>query len=598
MNKKLSKLLAAVFAACLLTTATPVATVTAGAATSTSQSASTEKTMYATKTDYTYNKKGSRMVKSTKVNKGDALKVKSEYGKYYLLTNGKYILKTSVSTKRTTWTETKLSKAATKYVVGSAKVVDKPISSGKKQKTLSNGTKITVVAKTNSGYFKLKDGGYIKQSAVTSTKPVSAADIKAVAPSAAAKKAGSGITLSKSEGKVFNIYCWNEEFKTYFESYYTVPKGVKVNWIINPNIDGVYQYKLDEALRNQKTAGADEKVDLFLVEPDYMDKYVDSEYTMDVSKIGVKPYTTEYAYTYQAATDDKGKLKGVSYCPSPSAIIYRRSIAEDVLGTSDPDKVQKMLSTWDKFNDVAKQAKDKGYYMTASYETTYRAFSQNKSYPWVDSKNKLVLDSHIKDWMNQTETFLKNGYTTYSGIWGDEAASHATENGKAMCFYGAAWYYNYTMSYYDFTGSTVGDWAICQGPEASYWGGTWLLAAAGSDNPEMIADVMNAFTANEKICSKLVENEGILVNNTTVNKKYMNKSSYNNEFLGGQCDFAVLDKIAKNIEYKNTTVYDMILNEKFTSFMIDFFSGYVDKNMALDNFYAYINETFPKVKTP
>ena len=100
----------------------------------------------------------------------------------------------------------------------------------------------------------------------------------------------------------------------------------------------MYQFKLDEALREQKIAKADDKVDLFLVDADFIDKYVESEYTMDVSKIGVKPYTTEYFYTYQAATDDKGKLKGVSYEIAPSALIYRRSIAEDVLGTSDPDK--------------------------------------------------------------------------------------------------------------------------------------------------------------------------------------------------------------------------------------------------------------------
>ena len=31
-----------------------------------------------------------------------------------------------------------------------------------------------------------------------------------------------------SEGKVFNIYAWNEEFKGFFEKYYTVPEGVDV----------------------------------------------------------------------------------------------------------------------------------------------------------------------------------------------------------------------------------------------------------------------------------------------------------------------------------------------------------------------------------
>ena len=52
------------------------------------------------------------------------------------------------------------------------------------------------------------------------------------------------------QGKVFNIYAWNEEFKGFFEKYYKVPEGVTVNWIINPSDGGVYQQKLDEALLN------------------------------------------------------------------------------------------------------------------------------------------------------------------------------------------------------------------------------------------------------------------------------------------------------------------------------------------------------------
>lgn len=39
---------------------------------------------------------------------------------------------------------------------------------------------------------------------------------------------------ASEEGKVFNIYAWNEEFKGFFEKYYTVPEGVTVNWIITP----------------------------------------------------------------------------------------------------------------------------------------------------------------------------------------------------------------------------------------------------------------------------------------------------------------------------------------------------------------------------
>ena len=52
-----------------------------------------------------------------------------------------------------------------------------------------------------------------------------------------AKTAGTGITVRESEGKVFNIYAWNEEFKGFFEKYYTVPEGITVNWVINPSDD-------------------------------------------------------------------------------------------------------------------------------------------------------------------------------------------------------------------------------------------------------------------------------------------------------------------------------------------------------------------------
>ena len=42
---------------------------------------------------------------------------------------------------------------------------------------------------------------------------------------------GTSTGTSAKEGKVFNIYAWNEEFKGFFEKYYTVPEGVTVNWI-------------------------------------------------------------------------------------------------------------------------------------------------------------------------------------------------------------------------------------------------------------------------------------------------------------------------------------------------------------------------------
>jgi hypothetical protein len=401
------------------------------------------------------------------------------------------------------------------------------------------------------------------------------------------------------EGKVFNIYAWNEEFKGFFEAYYTVPEGVTVNWIINASDGGVYQDKLDAALLANATASADDKVDLFLAEADYIIKYVDSDYTQDVEALGVTDLSNMYDYTVQAATDSNGVLKGVSFQCCPSALIYRRSIAKDVLGTDDPDEVQALLSDWNKFDAVAAKAKAKGYYMTASYAETYRTFSNNTTSAWVDDDNVLQFDSQIVSWIDQAKTYMDNGYTLSAGIWDDEKNVQMFASGKTMCFFGPAWYYNFSMgNAQDAEKGCYGDWAICEGPQAHFWGGTWLLAAAGSDNPTMIADIMNTFTVNQDVCSKLVSEQSQFSNNITVNNSFANDASYGNDFLGGQNDTAVFAELAKNIKFEHKTQYDQLLNEEVQSAFKDYFLGTITEEEAYQNFYQYVNEKYPAIVTP
>ena len=74
------------------------------------------------------------------------------------------------------------------------------------------------------------------------------------------KEGGAGASNAE-EGKVINIYSWNDEFRTRVEAVYPEVKetskdgtitylkdGTEIHWVVNPNQDGVYQQKLDEAL--------------------------------------------------------------------------------------------------------------------------------------------------------------------------------------------------------------------------------------------------------------------------------------------------------------------------------------------------------------
>ena len=201
--------------------------------------------------------------------------------------------------------------------------------------------------------------------------------------------------------------------------------------------------------------------------------------------------------------------------------------------------------------------------------------------------------------MAQPDEFIKNGYTLTAGVWDDEKNVQMFKDGKTMCFFGPAWYFNFCMgNAQDPEKGCMGDWAICEGPAAHFWGGTWLLAASGSDNPTMLADVMNTFINNEEVCSKLVENEAQFCNNMAVNAKFAADPNYGSEFLGGQNDVAVFSEMTGNIVWENHTIYDQLLNEGLQNALQEYYRGSVDKDTAMKNFYLYVNEKYPTIVTP
>lgn len=199
---------------------------------------------------------------------------------------------------------------------------------------------------------------------------------------------GSSVTsyvAGTKEGKVLNIYAWNEEFKGIFESYAAdicEAEGVKVKWTIVPAENLQYQNKVDKALKNSGSYRADKKIDIFLVEPDYSEKYIDSDYVLPISKLGVTEKDTKSQYNFTKELMMKGKNQmGVTRNACSGVFLYRRSIAKKVLGTSDPKKVQKYVRNWEMFDKTAAKMAKNGYSMTAGYSDTYRCFSQNATTP-------------------------------------------------------------------------------------------------------------------------------------------------------------------------------------------------------------------------
>jgi hypothetical protein len=410
-----------------------------------------------------------------------------------------------------------------------------------------------------------------------------------------------------AQGKVLNIYCWNEEFQSRFNDFYAskLPADVKVNWVITPTADNAYQNKLDEILPQQETAAADDKVDLFLVEADYALKYVDTAYTMDVKKdLGLTDadLSKQYKYTKDIMTDSKGALKGVSWQATPAGFIYRRSFAKKVLGTDDPTEVQAKLDSWDKFNAVAAQMKAAGYFMVSGFDDDFRVFSDNVKSPWVVD-GKINIDPAIKAWVAQTKEYTDKGYNNKANLWSPESGNGAKKDGKVFGYFGPGWFIDFCLAGWtkdnpdgpnDNTNGSYGDWAFCKGPQSFSWGGTWICGAAGTDNAVLVKDIMYTMTCDKDTMKAISEKTGDFTNNEDAMNEVAS-GSYKNAFLGGQNHLALLLDAAKAIDKSNISPYDQGMTEKLQAAMADYYNGKVDEDTAWNNFYTAVLELYPNL---
>ena len=422
-------------------------------------------------------------------------------------------------------------------------------------------------------------------------------------------------------GKVLNIWCWNDEFQSRFNDYYpevkevaedksttTLNDGTVVKWTINPNENNNYQDKLDEALLKQADADADDKIDIFLVEADYALKYVDADVSLDVKELGLtdEDMAQQYQYTKDIVTDSNGAQKGTTWQATPGLFAYRRSIAKDVLGTDDPEQVQEALSDWAKFDEVAAKASEKGYKMLSGYDDAYRTFSNNVSAPWVEG-DTVKVDENIVKWIDQTKDYTDKGYNNKTSLWDENWAADQGPSGKVFGFFYSTWGINFTLlgnsletpvdqgGKEEVGNGIYGDYAVCYGPQPYYWGGTWICAASGTDNAELVKDVMLKLTCDKDIMKKITEDTQDYTNNQEAMQEIAD-SDFSSDFLGGQNHIALFVEAAKKIDMSNAGPFDQGLNESIQTAFRDYFDGNVDFDKAKANFEKAAQEKYPELK--
>ena len=330
---------------------------------------------------------------------------------------------------------------------------------------------------------------------------------------------------------------------------------------------------------------------------------------MDVKELGLTDddMAQQYQYTKDIVTDSNGAQKGTTWQATPGLFAYRRSIAKDVLGTDDPEQVQEALADWAKFDEVAAKASEKGYKMLSGYDDAYRTFSNNVAAPWVDG-DTVKVDENIVKWIDQTKDYTDKGYNNKTSLWDENWAADQGPAGKVFGFFYSTWGINFTLlgnsletpvdqgGKEEVGNGIYGDYAVCYGPQPYYWGGTWICAATGTDNADIVKDVMLKLTCDKEIMKKITEDTQDYTNNQEAMQEIAD-SDFASDFLGGQNHIALFVEAAKKIDMSNAGPYDQGLNESIQTAFRDYFDGNVDFDKAKANFEKAAQEKYPELKT-
>ena len=215
-----------------------------------------------------------------------------------------------------------------------------------------------------------------------------------------------------------------------------------------------------------------------------------------------------------------GELHAICWQICPNSFFYNAAIAKSVLGTDDPEAVQEMISTPQKFNDVAKKMKEKGYYMTSGV-------------------NKKAIDENLK-YVSYTENIysklsvLLNAYDAKSydngaGMW-DEKWGAGFTNGTVFGYFGTNW----MEGVIEGNNGKPGAFRVCEGPVPYLYGGTFLYVKDTGTQGADAAKFISALVKDEKVQSEISKTKGDFVNNSKANQKLASDSSMNDSFLGNQ----------------------------------------------------------------
>ena len=314
-------------------------------------------------------------------------------------------------------------------------------------------------------------------------------------------------------------------------------------------------------------------VDLFVAEAGWILNYInDDSFSAPLSDLGITAddYKDAYQYTVEIGTDNNGVLKGASWQAAAGGYAYNADLAEQYLGVTSPEEMQAKIDSWDKFEATAaelKEASDGKVTIAATIGGLWQAFSTAKNAAWVDGTT--IKTDVAKEFTDMVKGYVDNGYVDPTVDQWSTDWTNVGLNGETLGYFYSTWCLG-EGAQLEQNGGNAGNWRIVRGPQAFFWGGSWLCVSPNCNTADQAADFIRQFTVNADTMEEYALYSGDFVNNKVAMDKIVAEGSNSNALLGGQDQFAVLADVAAGIKMSDSiSKYDQSLKDTFLKTLKD-----------------------------
>lgn len=343
-----------------------------------------------------------------------------------------------------------------------------------------------------------------------------------------------------------------------------------------------YKTKILTALQ-----GGTDVPDIFDLEEGYVYEFLDSDVIADLSYIDIESLTANY-YDYQKASmkDSEGNYKCLTFMSNPVCFWYLRDACEKWLGTSDPDEISAMITSWDDMTALQKKVYDESngevsVFGTISEMTKVSAFS----FPPLVQDGKLVISDEWIGLLDDMRNFYNSGCDPEYGSWSGEWAT-AWNTGKLLFRAMPSW------DYFTDWDTNAGNVGLAVPFAASFEGQTCLCVYNESENKDLAGIFLSYIASDDFQIANMKENNQVPASKSAVDTM---AADFSAEDFGGQNLLATYSKILDNVAAITPDKYTRSAQNEFNGCATDGIKAGQSNDEIIASFKSVIADMYPEV---